>query len=67
MSEYLDNELDGSLCREIEAHLERCHACKVCLTTLQRTVALCRQAGQARVPDSLSRRLRELIGTLAKP
>ncbi|MBR9980023.1 MAG: zf-HC2 domain-containing protein [Desulfatitalea sp.] len=67
MSEYLDNELDGSLCREIEGHLNECQACKVCLSTLKRTVALCREAGAAPIPETLSRRLRELIATLAKP
>ncbi|RJQ66538.1 MAG: zf-HC2 domain-containing protein, partial [Desulfobacteraceae bacterium] len=42
MSEYLDNELDGTVRRTIEQHLAQCRPCRVCLGTLQRTVSLCR-------------------------
>lgn len=67
LSEYLDNELDGSLCRTIEAHLAQCRACRVCLATLERTVALCRASGSHPVPEGFSKQLRALINDLQKP
>jgi len=66
LSEYLDNELDGPLRRTIEAHLAGCQACRVCLATLERTVALCRASGSHPVPERFSKYLRALINDLQK-
>jgi RNA polymerase sigma-70 factor (ECF subfamily) len=61
MSEYLDEELDVSVCRRIEAHLSRCGPCRVCLQTLNRTIALCHALHSDPVPESLSEHLRNLF------
>ncbi len=42
LSNYLDEELDDSLCEELEKHLEGCGPCKVFLATLEATIAQCR-------------------------
>ncbi len=42
LSEYLDDELPGNLCREIRKHLGACPRCEVFLTSLKATVNLCR-------------------------
>lgn len=44
LSEYLDDELPGNLCREIRKHLGACPRCEIFLTSLRQTVHLCRHA-----------------------
>jgi len=43
LSNYLDQQLDDSLCDEIEQHIDGCSPCQVFLASLERTVAQCRQ------------------------
>ena len=61
LSEYIDSELDQLTCETIEKHLAQCKPCQACLTTLKRTVALCREMEPTAVPELLSQRLRDLI------
>lgn len=64
LSEYIDNELDGSARRALEHHLDECTACRICLATLKKTVTLCRHMDNAPVPEGLSVRLMERLQTL---
>jgi anti-sigma factor RsiW len=43
LSEYIDSELDQLTCETIEKHVVQCKPCQTCLTTLKRTVDLCRE------------------------
>lgn len=61
LSEYIDNELDDSTCQDIERHLEECIPCKICLVTLKRTVKLCKEMESNPVPETFSKKLKELI------
>jgi RNA polymerase sigma-70 factor (ECF subfamily) len=38
LSDYLDNELDASLCAELEKHMDGCGPCRAFLKTLERTI-----------------------------
>lgn len=42
LSNYLDEQLDDSLCEELEQHLNGCEPCKVFLATLAATIEQCR-------------------------
>jgi RNA polymerase sigma-70 factor, ECF subfamily len=44
LSNYLDEELDDSLCQELEKHLEGCTPCQVFLATLEATIDHCRKS-----------------------
>jgi RNA polymerase sigma-70 factor, ECF subfamily len=44
LSNYLDEQLDASLCEELERHLDGCEPCKAFLSTLQSTIEQCRTA-----------------------
>jgi hypothetical protein len=44
LSNYLDQQLDDSLCEELERHLGGCEPCKVFLTSLEVTIEQCRMA-----------------------
>jgi RNA polymerase sigma-70 factor (ECF subfamily) len=44
LSNYLDEQLDDSLCEELERHLNGCEPCKVFLSSLKATVEQCRRS-----------------------
>jgi RNA polymerase sigma-70 factor (ECF subfamily) len=44
LSDYLDEQLDDSLCEELEKHLDGCAPCKVFLASLEATIAECRKS-----------------------
>jgi len=43
LSNYLDEELDDSVCEELEKHLDDCQPCKAFVKTLQATIEALRQ------------------------
>jgi RNA polymerase sigma-70 factor (ECF subfamily) len=62
-SRYLDEELDGSLCKQLEKHLDGCAPCRAFLATLQRVVEECRRhrpgGGRPRMTDRARKLLLE--------
>jgi len=50
LSNYLDEQLDDSLCGELEKHLDGCDACKAFLASLEATIEDCRHL-RSPVPD----------------
>jgi anti-sigma factor RsiW len=57
LSEYIDGELDESLCEEIDRHLSECGNCRVMVDTLRKTVILYREMGHEEVPEDAKARL----------
>ena len=55
LSEYIDAELDPSLCAEIEAHMDGCSPCVAFLNTLKKTVVLYKNCGDdTEVPQQVT-------------
>jgi RNA polymerase sigma-70 factor, ECF subfamily len=44
LSNYLDEQLDDSLCEELEQHLDGCQPCKVFVASLEATIEHCRKS-----------------------
>jgi len=44
LSNYLDEQLDDSMCDELERHLDSCRPCEAFLASLQATIEQCRKA-----------------------
>jgi RNA polymerase sigma-70 factor, ECF subfamily len=44
LSDYLDDELDDSLCAELEKHMDGCEPCQAFLATLEQSIEQCRTA-----------------------
>jgi RNA polymerase sigma-70 factor, ECF subfamily len=44
LSDYLDEQLDDSLCDELGRHLDGCEPCKAFLASLERSIQQCRMA-----------------------
>ncbi len=62
LSGYLDDELDDSLCEELEKHLHGCAPCQAFLATLQGTIEQCRAVpGASPNPDAASNLRREVL------
>ena len=62
VSSYLDDELDDSLCEELERHLQGCAPCEAFLATLRGTIEQCRTVpGGSPDPQAASRLRRDLL------
>lgn len=61
LSEYIDRELDPPTCKDIEVHIQSCKPCQVCLDTLKKTVALCKNIERRQVPEAFSMKLKKAI------
>lgn len=57
LSEYVDGDLNESLCAEIEAHMTECENCRVVVDTLALTVKLYRETTTPVLPDAVRSRL----------
>jgi anti-sigma factor RsiW len=44
LSNYLDEQLDDSLCEELERHLNGCGPCQAFLASLKATIEQCRRS-----------------------
>ncbi|MCI0625526.1 MAG: sigma-70 family RNA polymerase sigma factor [Acidobacteria bacterium] len=58
LSDYLDANLDDSMCDELEHHLEGCSPCQAFLASLKRTVEECRRHAPARLNAEKSAQIR---------
>lgn len=58
LSEYVDGELTGELCAELERHLAGCENCRIVVDTLRKTVYLVHAANdQTDLPEDVRSRL----------
>jgi RNA polymerase sigma-70 factor (ECF subfamily) len=58
LSNYLDDELDDSLCEELERHMDGCEPCKAFLTSLENSIRQCRAAPNETPDPNVAARLR---------
>lgn len=62
LSDYLDEQLDDSLCEELERHMNGCGPCQAFVATLEASIEACRRSPQDCPPHESSANLRhELI------
>lgn len=67
LSDYLDDELDDSLCVELEKHMNDCEPCKAFLANLEKSIAQCRNSPKEAADPVLGARMRtELIAEYQK-
>lgn len=59
LSGYLDDELDDSLCEELEKHMDGCEPCKAFLTSLEKSIEQCRTAPNDTPDPRVAARLRQ--------
>lgn len=61
---YVDGELPAVECDAIERHCAGCDRCAVLVRGLRETIGMCREAGRAPLPESISARAREQVRQL---
>jgi len=59
LSNYLDEQLDDSLCDELERHLDGCGPCKLFLASLEATIEQCRKSPSESPSGKTAGRLRK--------
>ncbi|MER2600282.1 MAG: zf-HC2 domain-containing protein [Caldilineales bacterium] len=57
LNDYIDGELDETLCSELERHMRECENCRVVVDTLRKTVLLYNHLPAQPAPDALEARL----------
>lgn len=62
LSNFLDGELDPSLCEKIEQHLATCPMCPIVVDTTKKTITLYRDAPQHEIPPDVRQHLIEVLG-----
>jgi len=75
LSDYLDEELDDSLCAELEKHMEGCEPCKAFLASLDETIRACQTVPNDRPDERTAVNLRrevlsqyqELMASIRRP
>ena len=61
LSDYVDGELEASLCAELEAHLAGCPNCRVMVDTLHKTITLYQTQSSPQLPDEVQDRLLRVL------
>ena len=63
LSDFVDGELDESLCSDIEAHLEGCEPCRVVIDDTRKTIALFKDnlPEEYQIPPEVKDRLQSLL------
>ncbi len=61
LSDYLDEQLDDSLCEEFERHMAGCEPCQAFIATLKATIEQCRNSAPDCPPREAAKLRKELI------
>ena len=61
LSDYLDEQLDDSLCEELERHMNGCEPCQAFVATLEATIEQCRNSAVECAPAKTARLREELV------
>ena len=57
LSDYIDGELEATLCAELESHLAECSNCRVMVDTVRKTITLYHGQTPAELPSDVEDRL----------
>ena len=60
-SDYIDGELEASLCTELEAHLAECPNCRIMVDTMRKTITLYRAQAPSDLPSDVKERLYKVL------
>jgi RNA polymerase sigma-70 factor, ECF subfamily len=61
LSDYLDEQLDDSLCQELERHMDGCGPCQAFVASLEATIDYCRKSGGNCPPQRDASRFRKKL------
>ena len=61
LNDFLDGEIDPSLCEEIEKHIGQCENCRIMIDSMRQTVKLCREGREESLPKELESKLNNIL------
>jgi anti-sigma factor RsiW len=61
IADYIDGEIDETLCAQLEEHLKTCNNCRIMVDTLKQTVVLCREGVKEELPPEIGSKLNDAI------
>ncbi|HAM36350.1 MAG TPA: hypothetical protein DEB40_05760 [Elusimicrobia bacterium] len=61
LSDYIDRDLDASICRHIDAHMKGCRPCIAFINTLRKTKGVLERQPKAVPSERLRSRWRKLL------
>ncbi len=61
IADFIDGEIDETLCADIEKHLKECNNCRLMVDTLKQTVVLCRDGKKEKLPPELEAKLNNVL------
>jgi len=61
IADFIDGDIDETLCADIEKHLEECNNCRLMVDTLKQTVVLCRDGKQEKLPPEIEAKLNNVL------
>jgi hypothetical protein len=64
LSDYIDRDLDPSICRHIDSHMKGCKPCVAFIKTLRKTVGVLKRQPRAALSSSLRSRLRRRLSRI---
>lgn len=60
--DFMGEDLDTPVCKEVAEHLESCPNCKVYLDTVKKTVTLCQETEKKeQIPEEIKNRLFKVL------
>ena len=63
LNEYIDGEVDSSICRDFKQHLLECDPCQIVVDNIRQTITLYRDGEPYPMPEEFHERLRERLET----
>jgi predicted anti-sigma-YlaC factor YlaD len=61
VSDYIDGELEASICVEVEAHLASCPNCRIMVDTVRKTITLYHSQTSTDLPSDVQDRLYRVL------
>lgn len=63
LNDYVDGDIDPSICEEFEKHISGCNPCQVVVDTIQKTITLYRGEEAFQLPTEFRDQLHEALRT----
>ncbi len=61
LNDFIDGELDPSMCEELEEHLKGCNPCQVVVDNIRKTITLYKAGEVYELPPEFHKRLCECL------
>lgn len=61
LNDYIDGEVDPSICQELDKHLAECDPCRVVVDNMRQTIRLYRNEQEIELPAEFRQRLHQSL------